>query len=117
MKIYIWVIIVVLILVVIGLILVINKSTSNEPIIAKLINVTGGEYVPSANYYEGALMLSDISSNKTYSIFACSLTWDWVKQDACYKFSPEDINVNIKSHERSMELSGCYVGTLEQVNC
>ncbi len=93
--------------------------TTTEPkfVTAKLISITGGDFVPSAGYYEGRLILSDIATREEYSIFACSKSLNWVKEDSCYKFSPDEVNENIEQHKYSAELNGCYVGTLEQVTC
>lgn len=92
-------------------------AQKQELVTAKLIKITGGNFVPSAGYYEGRLLLSDTATNKEYSIFACSQSWDWVKESACYKFNPAEVNKNIEQHRRSAELSGCYVGSLDEVSC
>ncbi len=84
---------------------------------AKLVNLTGGEYIPSAGYYEGRLDLTDTATGKVYPIFVCSRNWDWVKNDSCYEFSPEVVDANIDLHQYSMELSGCFVGNLNPVAC
>ncbi len=95
-----------------------NQTTpKSEFVTAKLISITGGDFVPSANYYEGELNLSNTVTGKKYSIFVCSTSWDWVKQNSSYKFNPDEVNKNIESHKYSAELSGCYVGSLEEVNC
>lgn len=93
--------------------------TTTEPkfVTAKLISITGGDFVPSAGYYEGKLILSDITTGKEYPIFACSESWNWVKESSCYKLNPEEVNENVEQHKFSAELSGCYVGSLEEVSC
>ena len=97
-----------------------ETTTTQEPeskiVTARLDQVTGGDFVPSAGYYEGELELTD-TKGKAYSIFACSKSWDWVKKGHCYRFDPEEINENIKQRMFSAELSGCYVGNLEEVEC
>lgn len=85
-------------------------------VIAKLVSVTGGDFVESGGYYEGMLKLGDTKTNEEYSIFACSKDWSWVEEGNCYKFSPFAVNKNIEQHKYSTELSGCYVGLLEQVS-
>jgi len=92
-------------------------TPKSEFVIAKLISITNSGFVPSANYYEGQLILSNTITKEEYSIFACSTSWDWVKQDSCYKFNPDEVNKNIDGHKMSAELSGCYVGSLEEVSC
>jgi len=98
---------------------IITSTTTTEPefVTAKLISIIGGDFVPSAGYYEGKLVLSDITTGKKYPIFVCSKSWDWVKEGSCYKFNLDEVNENIEQHKFSAELSGCYVGTLEQVSC
>ena len=97
----------------------ITPTNVTEPkiVTAKLSSITGGDFVASAGYYEGKLILSDIQNGTAYSIFACSKNWGWVKENSCYKFNPEEVNTNIEQHKFSSELSGCYVGSLEEVNC
>jgi len=95
----------------------IKQEPVSEIVIARLDSFTGGDFVPSAGYYEGQLELSDTTTNEKHSIFACSKSWDWVKKGHCYRFSPEEVNENIKQRMFSAELSGCYVGSLEEVKC
>jgi len=92
-------------------------TTKPEFVTAKLTSVKGGDFVSSADYYEGELILTNIITGKEYSLFVCSKSWNWVKEGSCYKFSPAEVNENIEQHKYSAELSGCYVGTLEQVSC
>ena len=92
-----------------------TTPTGSEFVTAKLISITN--FTPCGSYYEGTLILSDTATGEKYSIFVCSKSWDWVKKGSCYKFSPDDINENVEHHKYSAELSGCYVGTLEQVSC
>lgn len=94
-----------------------NSSNTPEFITAKLINITGGDFTPSAQYYEGRLILSYRITGKQITIFVCSESWDWVKQDSCYRFDPNKVNENIEQHKYSAELSGCYIGSLEEVAC
>ena len=94
-----------------------QTHAKSEFVTAKLVSVEGGVFVPSAGYYEGELTLSDVRTGKEYSIFVCSKSWDWVKENACYRFSPIEVNKNIEQHKLSSELSGCYVGSLDEVNC
>lgn len=103
---------------------VVQKQTSVQPdqaeqmsIVAQLTNAEGGEFVPAAGYYEGRLVLSDKETGREYFIFACSKSWDWVQKGSCYTFNPAEIRQNENQHQYSMELSGCYVGKLEQVSC
>jgi hypothetical protein len=89
---------------------------------AKINNVTGGDFVPSANYYEGTLFYNCIGQNcKIYisepSIFVCTGNWSWVKIGSCYEINDLEVQRNIQNHKYSMELSGCYVGSLKEVNC
>ncbi len=94
-----------------------DEFEDQEEFTAKLISITGGDFVPSAGYYEGKLILSDITTGKEYPIFACSESWNWVKESSCYKLNPEEVNENVEQHKFSAELSGCYVGSLEEVSC
>jgi hypothetical protein len=92
------------------------------PYVAKIINVTGGDVDAAANYYEGELEYSCLSQNckvyiKVPSLFVCTQDWSWVKIGACYEFNDIEIQKNILSHKTSAELSGCYVGSLREVNC
>lgn len=94
-----------------------QNTSKSEFVTAKLINISGGAFVSLANYYEGKLILSNTITGEKYSIPTCSTTWDWVKQNSCYKLNPNEINENLDKHKMSAELSGCYVGSLEEVNC
>ncbi len=94
-----------------------SKQTSSTNITAKLVNVTHAEFVQSAGYYEGELVLVDVKTGKNYSVPACSKSWGWVKLGACYEFDPNEVNQSIGERKYSAELSGCYVGTLKQVAC
>ena len=94
-----------------------ESPTESEFVIARLINVVGGDFVESAGYYEGMLTLKDVDSNEEYSIFACAEDWSWVEENSCYKFSPSEVEENVESHKMSAQLSGCYVGTLEKADC
>ena len=96
-----------------------NIQEQNQDVVAKLTNIerATGNVEQFSGYYEGKLSLQDVNSGKIYSIFACSKDWSWVKQDYCYKFNPSEVDNNVQSHMYSAELSGCYIGTLQQVNC
>ena len=85
--------------------------------IVKLVGIEGGNFVDSVGYYEGTLNFVDVIDNRDYSIFACSKSWDWVKEGNCYKYDITAIKNNVESQRYSMELSGCYVGTLTEVSC
>jgi hypothetical protein len=89
----------------------------NEIVVAKIVNITGGDFVPSADYYEGLLKLQDIKISEIYSIFLCTKNWSPIKMNSCYQFNISEVNENIESHKFSAELSGCYVGTLALANC
>ena len=101
------------------------ETQSNRDTIVKLTKIApaadndnnGSNFVKSAGYYEGELVLQDKYSGKEYTLFACSKTWDWVKLANCYKFNEANFKANVESHIYSMELSGCYVGTLEPISC
>jgi len=95
-----------------------NPST-NEPkvVTAKLMLVEGGNFSSFSNYYEGRLTLLNTITGESYSIFTCSDSWDWVKKDSCYRFDINGVNKKIESNKYSAELSGCYVGSLEEVSC
>ncbi|VVB76075.1 Uncharacterised protein [uncultured archaeon] len=102
-------------------VLISDNSSSNGLVTAKLVDIqksadTNG-YVQSAGYYEGTLTLVNIQTQKEYSFFACSKDWNWVNESACYTFSPAEVSKNIESHIYSSELSGCFVGELDQVPC
>ncbi|MCX8193865.1 MAG: hypothetical protein N3G19_00660 [Candidatus Pacearchaeota archaeon] len=58
------------------------------------------------------LKLEDVKTKEEYLIFACSREWNWVKLNSCYVFNFTEVKENIERHKMSMELSGCYVGTL-----
>ncbi|HDI03088.1 MAG TPA: hypothetical protein ENF67_00930 [Candidatus Pacearchaeota archaeon] len=115
-----WIIVIVAILMLLSIVVkqqVSNISTEPEFVKAKLIKVINSSFDRYAGYYEGKLILLDIKTGKKYSIFVCSKSWDWVKENSCYKFSPKEVNENIEKHKYSAELSGCYVGTLEEISC
>ena len=94
-----------------------KQPTQPTSIIANLTNITGGNYVESAGLYEGNLVFENIESSETHSYFVCTKNWSWVKLHSCYKLNLEEIQQNIDSHMQSAELSGCYVGTIEEVSC
>lgn len=116
-KYWIVVIVAILIILVIAIKQQINISTEPEFVIARLIKVVNSSFDRYAGYYEGKLILLDITTGKKYSIFVCSKSWEWVKENSCYRFSPKEVNENIEQHKYSAKLSGCYVGTLEKVSC
>lgn len=89
----------------------------NEIIIARLINITDAAFSDSSGYYEGRLKLKDIKTNEERWISPCAKDWSWVKEGACYRFNSTEVKRNVESHRYSAELGGCYVGTLEQINC
>lgn len=102
---------------------VVNNVSVDDTVIAKLVGVelavneSGGNFVPSAGLYEGRLNLQDIKdSSVNYSIFVCNGDWSYV-QRSCYRFSPSKVEKGIEALKFSMELSGCYSGVLETVNC
>jgi hypothetical protein len=96
----------------------VNTTNSSDSgfVKAKLIGVNGGEFVQSAGYYEGTLQLV-YGGDGTYSFLVCSNSWNWVKKGSCYRFNPEEVYKNIELNKQSSELSGCYVGTLDRVDC
>jgi len=104
--------------------LVIGAGCAQEPVkargdvvTAKLISVLGGDFVPSANYYEGSLVFQDTANMSQYNMFLCTTDWKVVKLNSCYSLNLTEMAQNIESHRMSMELSGCYVGTLTEVSC
>lgn len=96
-----------------------NKENyfNNDFVTAKLVNISGGNLSRAAGLYEGKLTLVDVNMGEEYSIFTCIDSWDWVKLNSCYFFNNSLVKANIENHKYSMELSGCYVGTLNEVNC
>ena len=89
---------------------------------ARIINVTGGDFNNASNYYEGTLFYDCIGQNcKIYimepSIFVCTENWSWVKVGSCYEINDLEVQRNIQAHKYSAELSGCYIGSFEEVNC
>ncbi len=94
-----------------------TQPTQPTIITANLTNITGGDYVESAGLYEGTLVFEDIETSETYSYFVCTENWSWVKLYSCYKLNLEEIQQNIDNHMHSAELSGCYVGTIEETSC
>ena len=87
-------------------------------VVAKLTNFEDFGFVQSAGMYEGRLTLIDVNNNTQYIIGPCTQDkLDWVVNDSCYRFNITEVNNNIESHRMSMELSGCYVGTLARVSC
>lgn len=107
------------IIIVIVLLLIYSQKQTNYSSnrISKLVNVTGGGFVESAKYYEGELKFVDTKNNGEYSIFLCTKDWSWIKEGYCYKLNLSEIEENVNNHKYSMELSGCYVGILQQVAC
>jgi len=112
-----WITIVIFILALIILISYYYVIEPSTPIIAKLTGTDGGSFVESAGFYEGMLQLTDIKTNNRYIVSTCTQDWSWVKIDSCYKLNLKEINTNMESHKYSAELSGCYVGRLESVEC
>ncbi|MCK4589889.1 MAG: hypothetical protein KAT77_05565 [Nanoarchaeota archaeon] len=88
-----------------------------EGITVKLVEISGGGFVEAAGYYEGTLKLRGVGDDEEYTIFACSKSWDWVKQDGCYKFDKSEVDKNVDNHKFSAELSGCFVGRLAETSC
>ena len=95
----------------------VDTETENDIITAKLVNVEGGEYVESAELYEGTLTFEDIYTQKEHEIFVCTEDWSWVVEGNCYILNLPEINENIEQHRFSAELSGCYVGKLTETTC
>ena len=104
-------------LLVIGAGCVQQEQTKREVITAKLISLTGGDLVSSANYYEGSLVFQDTMNMSQYNLFLCTTDWSVVKLMSCYELNLTEVAQNIESHRMSSELSGCYVGTIQKVNC
>ncbi len=96
-----------------------EPKPKEEFVIAKLISIgpPNGEFIQSAGLYEGELELENIETSETYSYFVCTYDWSWVKLESCYKFDPVEVQQNIDDHKFSAELSGCYVGTFEEISC
>lgn len=116
-KIYFWIIGIVFLLIFILIYIPQKIYTPPKVVTAKLTLIEGGDFSDAAGYYEGQLTLLNTITGESYQIFACSKSWDWVKKDSCYKFDINGVNKKIESVRQSAELSGCYVGSLQEVNC
>jgi len=95
-----------------------NEDSTSSVIIGKLVSDDGkNNFVESAGYYEGNIVLKDVITGKDYSTFVCSQKRNWSKEGDCYEFNLEDVQENIDLHKYSAELSGCYIGEFKQIKC
>ncbi len=73
-----------------------------------LVQVSGGEYVPSAGYYEGSLVFQNVHTAQQYTVFYCAKEWSFTIGQR-YAIDPPYIASHVS---RSAELSGCYTQKL-----
>jgi len=87
-----------------------------EIITADLINITHlGEI---EGYNHGMLFFKDIETNEGYEIFWCVEEWPMFREGTCYKFSPAEVERNVKNQILpELKDHGCYTGTFEKVFC
>ena len=73
-----------------------------------LVQVNGGEYVPSAGYYEGSLVFQNVRTAQQYTVFYCAKQWTFAIGQQ-YAIDPTYIASHVS---RTAELSGCYTQKL-----
>ncbi len=91
-------------------------TAPQDYITTKLDSISGGDFSTAAGYYEGSLTLHN-QNGKEYSLFYCTKDWSIIKAGNCFNLSPTELEKNTESHKFSMELSGCYTGSLEPTPC
>ncbi len=118
----IWIGVILVVLIIVFLFIFVGQKlqvwgNSNDLLKYKLITIEGGNFVDSANLYEGNLIFENVENKESYFVFVCSDDWLWVQLNACYKINVNEVERNIKEHKYSAELSGCFVGNLQKVDC
>jgi len=87
-----------------------------EFITADLINTT--DLGKIEDYYQGILSFKDLETNEGYKIFLCVKEWPIFLEGTCYRFSPAEIERNVKNQILpELKEYGCYTGTFEKVSC
>lgn len=100
----------------------IDETASGEAV-AKLISTSDVSYVDSAGKTEGWLNFGygddENEDDENYNLFLCTeKNWtEVVHEGSCYLLDFDAINANKERNKYSMQLSGCYTGNLEIVEC
>ena len=105
------------IVVILSIVILVFLLPQSETTKYQLISISGGDFIELAGYYEGSLNFVNVETQEEYSVFVCTEDWDWVVQDNCYNLDKTKIQENLESHISSGVLSGCFVGTFEEITC
>jgi len=90
-------------------------------VVANLVNAQEGSYSTLTGRTWGRLTFEYVNEEK-YNLYNLSICTDenWheiVKKGECYLLDFESIEQNLERNKYSMQLSGCYTGPLEIVEC
>jgi len=94
-----------------------NPGVQSDVVKMRLVGITGGNFSESNGYYTGVLTFMNVVQGTGYPMVLCTTDWSVVKLMSCYSLNLTEIAQNVESHRMSSELSGCYVGTIQKVNC